>query len=127
MKAPRSFLLLVALAAAAAAPALGQAVAPAAGPADGSRPRAASIPDFSGIWSHPYLTGFEKPFSGPGPVLNRSRSRNGVANFQMLVGDHTNPILQPWAAEVVKKHGEISLAGLGYPTPSNQCWPGGVP
>src|SRR5882762_2572035 len=32
-----------------------------------------------------------------------------------------------WAAEVVKKHGEISLAGQGYPTPSNQCWPGGVP
>jgi len=27
----------------------------------------------------------------------------------------------------VKKHGEISLAGVGYPTPSNQCWPGGVP
>src|SRR5207302_5536943 len=24
-------------------------------------------------------------------------------------------------------HGEISLAGEGYPTPSNQCWPGGVP
>jgi len=34
---------------------------------------------------------------------------------------------RPWAAEVVKKHGEISLAGKGYPTPSNQCWPGGVP
>jgi hypothetical protein len=45
----------------------------------------------------------------------------------MLVGDYRNPILQPWAAEVVKKHGEISLAGKGYPTPSNQCWPGGVP
>jgi hypothetical protein len=50
-----------------------------------------------------------------------------VANFQKLVGDYTNPILRPWAAEVVKKHGEISLAGKGYPTPSNQCWPGGVP
>jgi hypothetical protein len=50
-----------------------------------------------------------------------------VANFQMLVGDYKNPILQPWAAEVVKKHGEISLSGKGYPTPSNQCWPGGVP
>lgn len=27
----------------------------------------------------------------------------------------------------MKKHGEISLAGVAYPTPSNQCWPGGVP
>src|SRR5499433_1983999 len=87
----------------------------------------APIPDFSGIWSHPFLTGFEPPASGPGPVTNRSRRRDGVANFQQLVGDYTNPILQPWAAEVVRKHGEISLAGQGYPTPSNQCWPGGVP
>jgi hypothetical protein len=27
----------------------------------------------------------------------------------------------------VKKFGEISLAGKGYPTPRNQCWPEGVP
>jgi hypothetical protein len=27
----------------------------------------------------------------------------------------------------VKKHGEISLTGVPYPTPSNQCWSGGVP
>ena len=60
-------------------------------------------------------------------MRNRSRRPDGVANFQQLVGDYTNPTLQPWAAEVVKKHGEISLAGEGYPTPSNQCWPGGVP
>jgi hypothetical protein len=44
-----------------------------------------------------------------------------------LVGDHTNPILKPEAAEVVKKHGELTLSDVGYPTPSNQCWPGGVP
>jgi hypothetical protein len=69
----------------------------------------------------------ESPAAGPGPVLNRSRSPNGRANFNQLVGDYTNPILQPWAAGVVKKHGAISLAGEGYPTPSNQCWPGGVP
>jgi hypothetical protein len=92
-------------------------------PSEGS----GAIPDFSGIWAHPYLTGFEPPASGPGPVRNRSRQPNGVANYRQLVGDYANPILQPWAAEVVKKHGEMSLAGQGYPTPSNQCWPGGVP
>jgi hypothetical protein len=85
------------------------------------------IPDFSGVWAHPFLTGFEPPASGPGPVLNLSRRPSGVANFGKLVGDYRNPILKPQAAEIVKKHGEISLAGLGYPTPSNQCWPGGVP
>jgi hypothetical protein len=114
MRARRDFLLLVALATAAAA--WGQAAVPAGAP----------IPDFSGIWAHPYLTGFEPPASGPGPVTNRAR-RNGTGNFQQLVGDYANPILQPAAAEVVKQHGEISLAGKGYPTPSNQCWPGGVP
>jgi hypothetical protein len=124
----RGLLWLAALAAAAAAtlPGFGQTVAPAVGPA-GSAKSAASIPDFSGIWAHPYLTGFEPPLSGPGPVLNKSRLPNGVANFQRLVGDYTNPILKPAAAETVKRHGEISLAGKGYPTPSNQCWPQGVP
>jgi hypothetical protein len=44
-----------------------------------------------------------------------------------LVGDYTNPILKPEAAEVVKKDGEITLSGVNYPTPWNQCWPDGVP
>jgi hypothetical protein len=50
-----------------------------------------------------------------------------VGNLLELVGDYTNPILQPWAAEVVKKFGEMSLAGVGVPSPRNQCWPGGLP
>ena len=87
----------------------------------------ASIPDFSGIWAHPSgMSGFEPLPSGPGPVTNRSR-RNGVSDSYQWVGDYTNPILKPQAAEVVKRHGEISLAGLAYPTPSNHCWPSGVP
>jgi len=85
------------------------------------------VPDFSGIWAHPTLPGFETPPSGPGPVKNLSRTRTGVGNFNQLVGDYNNPILKPQAAEIVKKHGEMSLAGVGYPTPSSQCWPGGVP
>jgi hypothetical protein len=123
----RDLLLLVALAAAVAAPAFGQTAAPAVGSAISSQPNTGPTPDFSGVWAHPFLTGFEPPASGPGPVRNRSRSPNGVANFRLLVGDYTNPILKPDAAEIVKKHGEISLAGKVYPTPSNQCWPGGVP
>src|SRR5467141_3986144 len=123
----RDFLLLATIVSAISTSAWTQAVSPAAAPAGSGARNAASMPDFSGTWAHPYLTGFEPPASGPGPVRNRSRRRDGVANFQQLVGDYTNPVLQPWAAEVVKKHGEISLAGQGYPTPSNQCWPGGVP
>jgi hypothetical protein len=134
----RDFLLLAALAAAAPSvtaafgqAALGQAVTPAAEPTGGAAQSAASTPDFSGMWSHPYLPGFEPPASGPGPVTNRSRLREGpqrgVSNPNQLVGDYTNPILKPAAAEIVKKHGENELSGVGYPTPSNQCWPEPVP
>src|SRR6266436_1088203 len=93
--------------------------------------RAQAIPDFSGIWGHPYWPGFEPPASGPGPVTNRSRLRGGpqrgVSDPRQFVGDYTNPILKPQAAEVVKKHGEMELSGVGSPTPTNQCWPEPVP
>src|SRR5262249_47584557 len=121
----QGFLLLVALAA--AAPAFGQRMAPAVGTASSGKQNTTSIPDFSGIWWHPSLPGFEPLASGPSPGTNRSRLPSGVNNFNQLVGDYTNPILKPEAAEVVRKHGEISLKGVGYPTPSNQCWPAGVP
>jgi len=128
MKAPRwEFLLLVALAAAATTHAFGQDVAPAVGPARTVDIQSnASVPDFSGIWAHLTWPDVEPPPAGPGPVTNRSR-RNGVSDVHQLVGDYSNPILKPQAAEVVKKNGKISLAGVSYPTPSNQCWPAGVP
>src|SRR5450631_1697334 len=110
----RNFLLLVTLAAAAATPALGQAVAPSVGAAGSATQGGASVPDFSGIWWHPSLPGFEPPASGPGPVTNRSR-RNGVSDYGQLVGDYTNPILKPAAAETVRKHGDLSLAGVTFP------------
>ena len=127
----RDFLLLVTLATAAATPALGQTAAPAVTLTDTGTPSGASIPDFVGWWNHASLNGLELPLSGPGPVRNKSRldtgPQAGVGNGRQLVGDYTNPILKPWAAEVVKKFGEISLVGEGYPTPRNQCWPEQVP
>jgi hypothetical protein len=109
-----SEIILVLILAAAATPALGQTHG------------AAAIPDFAGMWWHPSLPGFEPMASGPRPVTNRSR-RRGVSNYDQLVGDYTNPILKPDAAQIVKKHGEISLAGVTYPNPANQCWPEPVP
>src|SRR5580704_10749688 len=82
-----------------------------AGPALAQTP--AATPDFSGIWTHPSL-GFESPVSGPGPVRNKSRLPNGASNFDQLVGDYTNPILKPEAAEIVKRRGEISLSGRAF-------------
>jgi hypothetical protein len=116
----RDFLLVVTLAGAAATAAWGQSVAPSVGPAGRATPSAASLSEFSGIWTHPSL-GFELPVSGPGPVVNKSRLKNGASNFDQLVGDYTNPILKPHAAEIVKKRGEISLSGRAFPDPDNQC------
>ena len=88
----RNFLLLVTLAAAAATPGLGQTTAPTVAPADSGTHNAASIPDLSGLWGHPWLPGFEPLASGPTSLTNRSR-RNGTGNILQLVGDYTNPIL----------------------------------
>ena len=120
----RYFLLTVTLATVAATPAFGQ-VAPTVGAANSGK-QGAAVPDFSGVWTHS-IPGFEPLASGPTALVNRSRRQNGTGNNLQLVGDYTNPILKPRAAEVVKKHGEIALKGIGDPTPRNQCWPGGVP
>src|SRR5260370_11917643 len=98
----------------------------------------ASIPDFSGIWGNPYLYGIEPPQSGPGPVVNKARRRQTfdvdgrplpaanaplVSEARQLVGDYTNPILKPEAAEVVKKNAKISLSPVRYPSPPTQSSP----
>ncbi len=84
------------------------------------------VPNLSGVWSHPSIPGFEPLASGPTSLVNLSR-RGITSDNRQLVGDYRNPILKPQSAEIVRKLGEISLAGIGYPTPRNQCWPGGVP
>jgi hypothetical protein len=124
MNMRRQLQLAVLLAMTAMIPALAQTPPPATvgAPAQAST----SIPDFGGIWVHPFL-GFENPESGPGPVRNKSRLRSGVSNFDQLVGDYTNPILKPNAAEIVKKMGEISLSGKAFPDPDNQCMAQPVP
>ena len=84
------------------------------------------IPDFSGPWARNSVD-FEQPPSGPGPLVNLSHRSNGARDHNRLVGDYNNPILKPAAAAEVKRHGEISLRGETYPTPTNQCWPESTP
>ena len=83
-------------------------------------------PDFSGIWGNPYLYGIEPPLSGPGPVVNTSRRRQGVdidgrplppamspllSDARRLVGDY-QPILKPTPRPHVKR--ASSLTGVGF-------------
>ena len=141
MHRQRVFLLLAAVAAA-ATPVLGQDAAPAVGVASSAKQSAAAIPDFSRMWSNTLGPGFSPPVSGPGPVLNKARARAAIDIFgQPLspataplvsmggrrVGDYTAPILQAWAAEVVKAHAEKEVNAGPAPNPINQCRPSGVP
>jgi hypothetical protein len=71
------FLFLLALSALVAMPAFGQTVSPVAGGTEGT----ASIPDFSGMWVHPYFPGIEPPASGPGPIYNRLHRPNGCGKW----------------------------------------------
>ncbi len=67
------------LMAAAVPVAFGQDTAPTARGAGSDARSAATMPDFSGVWAHPYFPGFEPPASGPGPILNKSRRADGSA------------------------------------------------
>src|SRR3954463_5977532 len=146
MRMQRDYLLLVAVVTMVATPVTMPALAqtPSAEPAGSEKHSAASIPNLSGVWTHPSFPWFEPPASGPGPITNLSRwagqgpsgpggslalpaGKVGISNYDQLVGDYNNPILQPWAKEVVKKFGEMSIAGITFPNPSNQCQPSPMP
>jgi hypothetical protein len=111
----------------AATPTLGQTETPAAASIGSGNQSAASIPDFHGIWGRVSFPGFAPPVTGPGPVINKKRERNGTSSLYGYVGDYTNPILKPQAAEAVKKHGEVEQSGALALNARNQCWPEGVP
>jgi hypothetical protein len=87
----------------------------------------AATPDLQGIWGRVSFPGFGRPLTGAGPVINKNRSPDGGPTAYGYVGDYTNPILKPQAAEIVKKHGEIELGGTHALNPRTECWPTGVP
>jgi hypothetical protein len=77
---------------------------------------------------------FLPPPSGPGPVINDPKHpfrSNGAVRLGQTptyhIGELTNPILQPWAAEQMRKDNEAVLAGGVAFRPNERCIPGGVP
>ena len=121
--------------------ALIQTATSAEGPPGAGARSGISIPGFSGVWTKPYL-GWEPPSSGPGPVTNKVRRRQAfdidgrpwppgtaplVNTASQLVGDDSNPILKPTAAQEVRRRGENELHGIPNASARNQCWPEGVP
>lgn len=73
----------------------------------------AAVPNFAGVWN--------RNGGRMGAVRNLS-SRPDV-----VIGDYKNPILQPWAAAIVKEHSDLESAGFAAPETKQSCWPGSVP
>src|ERR1043165_523617 len=76
-------------------------------------------------------TEFLAPLSGPGPVtFDKAHPyvRNNTAGQPtMRISDLTNPILQPWVVERMRRDNEEVLAGKFAFTARSSCWPAGVP
>jgi hypothetical protein len=98
--------------------------------------RTAAVPNFgpssdtAWIPARPAGDDFIPPESGPGPVMSEKDHPyipNGQGEVSYRIADLSNPILQPWAAERMKKPNEEVRAGKVPFTADSRCWPGGVP
>jgi hypothetical protein len=98
--------------------------------------QAAAVPNFgpnsdtAWIPARPAGDDFIMPESGPGPVMsekNHPYVPNGQGQVSYRIADLSNPILQPWAAQRMKKPNEQVRAGKVPFTADSRCWPGGVP
>jgi hypothetical protein len=94
-------------------------------------PRGDNHPDISGMWTRgaTVTTPFQPPPSGPGPVLSvvatGTKTNDDGAVYRQ--GDYRAPILQPWAAAVVRAHAVSEHRGKLVRSAKETCWPMGVP
>ena len=102
------------------------------GSAFAQSPRQNFAPD-AGVGWYAYNRLFMPPPSGPGPVV-QDPAHPYVSNDEFRVtgrqptqriADLSNPILQPWAREVLRKNNEIALSGKRVPSLTASCWPKG--
>jgi len=88
-------------------------------------------PDSVTGWLKPPGDEFLPPASGPGPVrfdpAHPYVSNAVAAQETVKIADVTNPILQPWVAEQMRKANDEVLAGKVGFTARSRCWPHGVP
>src|SRR5205807_5198199 len=99
---------------------------------------AAEIPDLMGTNATAWFVfndEFQPPPSGPGPITfdkrypyvdNRTARQRGIQPTYRIA-DLTNPILQPWAREQMRKANDEVLAGKVPFRARERCYPAGVP
>lgn len=90
----------------------------------------ASVPNFAPDSSTGWIAlsqEFIPPPAGPGPVRTDPAHAPKPGQPAFRVADLSNPILQPWAREELRKANERALSGKAAYTPKERCWPIGVP
>jgi hypothetical protein len=99
---------------------------------------AAAPPNFApnpSVGWYNYGRQYMPPASGPGPV-QQDPERPYVTNDEFRVSgrqpteqlaDLNNPILQPWARDVIRERNALVLAGKPANPPHASCWQVGVP
>ncbi len=90
--------------------------------------RAKSVPDFSGTWNRQDedITFFPIPGDDEGKPIERLKV-DDVEAEEIIAGNYDNPILQPWAREIVKYNAETEKAYHHVYEADDSCWPSGVP
>jgi hypothetical protein len=106
-------------------------------PARAAEPTPNAVPNFAPDLTTGWLAQddeFIAPPSGPGPIVSDpahpyvsfyKSPRNPKPAFR--IADLTNPILQPWARERLRRVNERVAAGEVVAIPKERCWPVGLP
>lgn len=88
-----------------------------------------SIPDLGGFWARnvgPEDITFE-PVPGDKAVPIERMQVDSKDAEEIVAGKYDNPILQPWAREIVKRNAESEIALKHIYEADDACWPSGMP
>src|SRR5947199_4940000 len=104
----------------------------------GAPTHAGDVPDLAGTNATAWFVfndEFQPPPSGPGPVtfdknfpyVDNAAARRAGVQPTYRIADLSNPILQPWAREQMRKANDEVLAGKVPFRARERCYPAGVP
>jgi hypothetical protein len=89
-----------------------------------------NVPDLSGLWNRQAVKGEVTFDPVPGEVGGKPIERvwtPGPDIEEIVSGNYDNPILQPWAREIVKANTESEIKLVHVHEADDLCWPVGLP